>query len=211
MAIGLVVHFHEFEGQVLLEFVDDQASAAVTGIADNSQRAEGTGIDVTQQVVDIGAHHFQGLIAALLGRIGKGLQHPVTDVVQTVIGADGPGFGADHFHAVVVFGVVAGGDHDATVHLVVAGGEVHLLGATQANIKDIRPGCHQAGAQGFGNVRAGEADVVADDHFFRAGHFHVGPADFLGQDRVELIRHSSAQIVGFKAGQVHCLVLLRGG
>ncbi len=160
-------------------------------------------------MVDVGAHDFQGLVTPLLRGIAKRLQNPVANVVQAVVGADRPGFRANHLHAVVVFRVVAGGYHDAAVHLVVAGGEIYLFGAAQADIKHIRTGCHEAGAQRLGNVRARKTDVVADDHLFSAGNFHVGAPDFLGQSGVELIRHTTTQVVCLEAGQVHCQELLR--
>lgn len=154
MAVWLMVHFDEFKRQVLFKFVDNQAGTAITGVADNGQRAERTSIDVPQKVIDVGAHHFQGLVPALFCSISKRFQHPISDLIQPIIGTDGPGFGADHFHAVVIFRVVAGGHHDTAVHLVVAGGEIHLFGAAQTDIEHIRPRGHQAGAERFGNVRA---------------------------------------------------------
>ena len=135
-------------------------------------------------MVDVRAHYFQGFVFALLCGVKERFQHPVPDVVQAVVRADRPGFRAHHFHAVVVFGVVAGGDHDAAVHLVVTGGKVHLFGAAQANIKHIGAGRHQAGAQRVGDFGAGQPDVVTDDDFFGAGDFNVGTADFLSQDWV---------------------------
>ena len=211
MAVWLVVHFHEFKGQVLFEFIDHQAGAAVTGVADNGQRAERTGIDIPQEMVHVGAHHLKWFVATLLRCITEWLQHPVANLVQTVIGADRPGFRADHFHAVVIFGIVAGSHHNAAVHLVMAGGKIHLLGAAQADIKHIRAGGHEAGAECLGNVGTGQPDVVAHDDFFRASDFHVSASDFFGQDRIQLIGNPASQVVGFKTGQVHCLDLLRGG
>ena len=204
VSVRLVVHFDKFERQVLFQFINHQAGAAVAGVADDGHGLEGAGVDVAQQVVCVGGHHFQGFVPALLRRIKERFAHAVPDVVQAVIGADGPGLGADHFHAVVVFRVVAGGDHDAAVHAVVAGGKVHLFGATQADVVNVGTGRHQAGAERLGDFRAGQADVIADDHFLCTGNFHIGPADFFCQGRVQLVRNPAPEVIGFEAGQIHC-------
>src|SRR5690554_5124767 len=105
---------------------------------------------------------------------------------------------------------MAGSHHDAAVHTIVAGSKIHLLGATQADVINIRAGGHQAGAESLCDFWAGQADVVADDHFFCAGDLHIGAADFLCQGGVKLIRYSATKVVGLETGQVHCSLPVSG-
>lgn len=204
MTIGLVVHFDEIERQVLFQLVDNQPGPAVTSVDHDGFGLERSCRYITQQVIDIGGNHFQRLISSLFRRITEGLRHPVTDVIQAVVGTDRARVRPHHLHAIVITRVVAGGDHDAAVHFVMAGGEVDQLGTTKADVENVGTGGHKAGAEGVGDFTAGQPDVVADDDSFRPRHFHIGATDAFSQLWVELVRHSASKVIGFKTGQIHC-------
>ena len=77
------------------------------------------------------------------------------------VGADGLALLAHQLEAVVVGRIVAGGDHEAAVELPVEGGEVHALGAAQADVDHVDAGIGEAADQCLRELLAGEADVAA--------------------------------------------------
>src|SRR5690606_17293309 len=109
---------------------------------------------------------------------------------------------ADELHAVVVLGVVAGGDDDAAVHVLVEGGEVHFLGAADADVVHVGTAVQQPARQRFADGRAGQPDVVADDHPLRREEFRIGAADPVSDVFVQLIGNAAAHVVGLEAAQL---------
>ena len=72
--------------------------------------------------------------------------------------------GVDELDAVVVIGVVAGGDHDAAVKIVRAGDVGDAGGAGDVQQVRVRAGGGEPGAEGAFKHVAGAAGILADDH-----------------------------------------------
>src|SRR5690606_34949086 len=132
-AVRRVMELHELERQVRLEQVHDRARAAVAGVHDDLQGLQRLAIDVAQQVLDVRRPDVDRLARAFaLGLAERLALRDRLDVLEAGIGADRPRLLADHLHAVVVRRIVARGDHDAAVELLVESGEVDDLGADDA-------------------------------------------------------------------------------
>ena len=188
-AVRLVVHLDELERQVLLELVDDQTRAAVAGMHDDLQRLELRAVDVRQQVLDVLRHDVDGEAFADARRLGENaLLRDAADVLQAVVAADRTRAFAHELHAVVVRRIVAGGDHDAAVHLARERREVDDFGAAEADVVDVDAGVEQALLQRLAEQFAREPDVAAHDHTLRLHELGVGAADAIGDVFVQFAR-----------------------
>ncbi len=203
-AVRFVADADELERQVRGQQVDDRARAAVTGIHHQLQRLEPAGIDIAEQVLDVGALVVLGNLPGTrrlgLGRIGG---NRVGDCEQAGIGADRPGILLDQLHAVVIHRVVAGGDHHAAGRAQMVGLEIDFFRAAQADVDHLAPGTTQAGGQCILQRRAGQAHIVAEDHWTGSELRGQGDADAAGQVFVQFFRHTAADIVGLEGGQGH--------
>ena len=123
-----------------------------------------------------------------------------TDVLQPVVAADGARFLADEFHAVVVRGVVAGGNHDTAVHLPGEGREVDDLGAAEPHVVHVDTRIEQTLLQRARQLLAREPDVAADDHPAGTDEVGVCAANPVGHVLVELGRNAAAQVIGLESG-----------
>ena len=144
--VRLVEQLDELEGQHLLEHVENRSGDAVTGIDHDLEGLEFAGIaDVAHQVIDIGLGEIgQGHLAFLV-RVGEVvLLGQFANLLQAAVAADRAGAFANELEAVVIYGVVAGGDHDAAIETKVEGGEIDLLGAADAEVEHIDAAVHQA-------------------------------------------------------------------
>ncbi len=83
------------------------------------------------------------------------------------------------------------------------GAEIHHGGGDHAQIDHIDAGRLQAGGQGGGQFRAGQAAVAADDHAALAlggGGQAEGVADLAGHARFQDFTDDAANIVRFENG-----------
>ena len=137
------------------------------------------------------------------GRHEFSARSQVADGEKTRVPADGPGLLAHELHPVVVLGVVAGRDHDATVHALVGHREIDFLGPAFAQGEDIHPGFAQAADDGLCHGWAGQADIMPYHHPVRVQEGSKRPADAVGQGLIKVVRDPAANIVGFEAGKIH--------
>ena len=142
-----MVQLDELERQVRLEQVDDQAGPAVPGVDHHLQRFQRRAVDVAQQVLDEVIANVDRLAPTTAGRRAQVIidDRPL-DLLQSGIGADRPRVLADQLQAVVVLGIVTGGDHDPAVEFQVEGGEVDLFGAAQPDVQHLHTGLDQSAA-----------------------------------------------------------------
>ncbi|KAG0940006.1 hypothetical protein G6F31_015220 [Rhizopus arrhizus] len=202
-AVGLMLDADEFEGQVRGQCVDHQAGTTVASVGDDLQRLQAGDIDVAEQVLDVG--RFVGILAdravtVAQRRVGG---REVADVEQAGIAADRLGLFAHQLHAVVIHRIVAGSNHDAAGSLAVERLEVHFLGAAQADVDDIAATCGEPFDRGLQQLRAAQADVMADDDRSRPQQCRRACADALGQVGVEFIRNPTTDVIGLETRERH--------
>ncbi|MNH09205.1 hypothetical protein D3C79_686510 [compost metagenome] len=123
----------------------------------------------------------------------------LADIVQARVTADRARLLTHQLHAVVTLRVVAGGDHDATICLVMAGGEVDFLGAAQADVDHVGATFGQTLHQGTGQAWAFKAHVTSYHVAASAQLGHQGAANAVGDVVVEVGRHLAADVIGFEA------------
>src|SRR5690606_30096956 len=200
-AVRRVMELHELERQVRLEQVHDRARAAVAGVHDDLQGLQRLAIDVAQQVLDVRRPDVDRLDRAFaLGLAERLALRDRLDVLEAGIGADRPRLLADHLHAVVVRRIVARGDHDAAVELLVESGEVDDLGADDADIEHVDARVGEAARERRREGRARQADIAPDGHPACADELGVSAADAVGDVLVELARDAAADVVGLETG-----------
>ena len=196
------LHRHAKGLEALLQSVDDVTGGAVAGVDHQLERLERRGVDVAEQVFDVGI--LAGLAAqaaALLHRREGVFLGQALDILEAGVAADRLGAAAHQLHAVEVDGVVAGGDFDATVDIEVEGGEVDFFGAGHAEVDDVAAGVHQAVGQGLLEALGGQAHVAADDDAPGIEELRIGAADAVGDVFVELGAELATDVIGFEAGQ----------
>ena len=186
-----------------LDGVQYRAGCAVAGVDHQLQRLERGGIDVGQQVLDVGrAVGHLAALARLRRRGGEcGLLGHQADVLQAGVAADRLRALAHQLEAVVVDRVVRGGHLDAAVGAQVPGGEIHFLGAGHAQVQHGHAGFLQAAGQGGLERRRGLAHVAAEYHGLRLQPFGVGSGDAVGDVFVQLAAQLAADVIGFEAGE----------
>ena len=141
--------------------------AAVAGVDDHLQRLEPGASDVAEQVLEIACARMSSVRSAPgLRRLRRQRACSISARMsfRPVSALIGRRLLAHELHAVVVGRIVAGGHHDAAVELLGEGGEIHALGAAQADVGDVHAASRSARASAPPQLRAGQADVVADRH-----------------------------------------------
>ena len=193
---------HELEGQAGLQQVDNGTGAAVAGVDHQFQGPEIVGGHIAQQMLDIAALVVPRHQAPppRHGAKGPGFRQGA-DLRQTVVAAHRAGPLPDKLDTVVIDGIVTGGHHQSPVKTPVKGGEVDLLGAALADPGDIAAGVADAVGHRLAEIRTGEANIVAHHDVAGVQHFGKGAADAVGDLRIELIGHPTADVVGLEAGQ----------
>ena len=102
------------------------------------------------------------------------------DVSETRIPGDRPGPRPHELHAVVVFGIVTGSDHDATPDSQVGRGEINFLGAALTDIQHIDTRGPQAIDQRHFQSFTGESNVMPHHHTTGIDHLGVSTANAVG-------------------------------
>ncbi len=147
VAIRRVVNFDELDRHAQcfktgFNGVHYRACRAVTGIEHQLHRFQIGGIDVTQQVVNVGITGSNALVAATFCLINHreviGFRQAL-HVAQTGITADGPCPFPHQLHAVVIHRIMAGSHFNTAINAQVESGKINLFGARHANIQHIHP------------------------------------------------------------------------
>ena len=111
------------------------------------------------------------------------------------VAGDRTRFFADELHAVVLFRVVAGRDHDAAVEFEMSRRKVDHFRAALADIHDIAAGFREAANECIADGRTGQADVVADSDFLRVKQARENAADAVSEVFVDVFRIDAADII----------------
>jgi hypothetical protein len=200
-AIGLMVNLDKLKGQMGLQQINNQSRPAIAGIDHDLQGSKGGEIQVAEQVGDIVRLIFIDSHLPLAGNRRKIIPlGQFTDGIQTTVAADGSGPLPNQLHAIVISGIMTGGDHNAAVHLPVKGSEVDLFGTAQADIHHLNATVRQSADQGIAEGRAAKAYIVSHHDSGGLKEPGIGQADTIGDILVQLGRHLAADIVGLKAG-----------
>ncbi|CAB5560473.1 Uncharacterised protein [Citrobacter werkmanii] len=185
IAIRRVVNFDELDRHAQrlktgFNGIHHRACRAVTGIEHQLHRFQVAGIDVTQQVVDVGIARIDPLVAATFALIHRREVirfRQTLHVAQTGITADGPCPFPHQLHAVVIQRIMAGGHFNAAINAKMESGEINLFGARHANIQHIHPCILQTFRQRQLQRLAGQADIAAEDDGFRLQKLAVSAAN----------------------------------
>ena len=200
VAVRLVVDLDEVERELLLERVDDRAGRAVARVRDDLERLELRDIDIGEDVVDV---LFEDVLRLDLARGGLRLERAfhdgLLDVLEARVARNRARLLADELHAVVLFRVVAGRDHDAAVEAEMRRREVDHLRAALADVHDVAAGFREALDERVADGRAREADVMADSDFLRVEEAREDAADAIRELFVDVLRIHAADVVSAKA------------
>ena len=113
---------------------------------------------------------------------------------------DGLGLFATEFEAVVLAGVVGGGQHRPGRVAVLADREVEGVGRDQAEIDRVGPLVPDPVDQGPGQRRPGDAHVPPDRDLVRFEVDDEGAADLVQDLRRQLVGDDAADVVGLEQG-----------
>ena len=197
VAVRLVVDLDEVERELLLERVDDRAGRAV---ADDLERLELRDVDIGEDVVDVLARDVFRLDFARRGlRLERAFHDGFLDVLEARVARNRARLLADELHAVVLFRVVAGRDHDAAVEAEMRRREVDHLRAALADVHDVAAGFREALDERVADGRAREADVVADSDFLRVEEAREDAADAVRELFVDVLGIDAADVVSAEA------------
>ena len=202
-AVRLVVNLDEPKRQMGLQRIDDRPRATVAGVDHDLQRLERAGIDIAQQMGDVGA--FVGPIlqaAAPVGFRKPATRGQIADGEQAAVAADRLGLLAHQLHAVVIHRIVAGGDHDSAVETMMEGGEINLLGAARADVHHIRAAFQQPLGYGRAQRWTAQPHVVAHRHLARPQQFGIRPTDAPGQILVQFVGNPPANVIRLETRQI---------
>ena len=200
VAVRLVVDLDEVERELLLERVDDRAGRAVACVRDDLERLELRDVDIGEDVVDVLARDVFRLDFARRGlRLERAFHDGFLDVLEARVARNRARLLADELHAVVLFRVVAGRDHDAAVEAEMRRREVDHLRAALADVHDVAAGFREALDERVADGRAREADVVADSDFLRVEEAREDAADAVRELFVDVLGIDAADVVSAEA------------
>src|SRR5690606_9722674 len=117
------------------------------------------------------------------------------------ITADGSRAFAHQFHAVVIDGVVAGSNTDATVDLVIEGGKVNLFGSALANVQDVGPGIGDTSDDRLSQFGTAKPYVMADHDATGLEILRKRATNAVGNIAIQLVRYAPTNVVSLEAGK----------
>ena len=199
VGVRIAVDADELQRQMWLQGVDNEARSTVARIYHHAEWLDGAiGNEVEQKAPiarpQIVPRHYWGAAGFGGGAVHGGLQLP-----QPAVARNGDGAAADQFHAVVVGGIVAGGDHDAAVAAGLLGGKVNFFGPAVADVRDPAAAMVQAQRDGLQQRAAGMADVATQCHADGLKALRVSQPQPIGDGGVQFVRHAPTDIVGLEA------------
>ncbi len=195
-AVEFEVEGHDLQRQPLLQNGRDRVPAhAVAGVHHDLQRTGAGQVDQAAQVVGVVGqqvplrHRAPGAVV-----LGHALLGETADLVQTGLRADRSRAGPAHLDAVVLGGVVAGGEHGAR--------KVEGARAVVEQVGGAEPGEHHVDAlggdplgEGVGEVGRGGSHVVGDHHGGAFDHAGEGRSDRSCDIDVESVRNHTSHVV----------------
>ena len=200
--VGRVMDLDELKRQKWCKGVDDHARTAIACIRDDLERAQRVGIEIAQQVLDIGRPMFQrDQRGADVGQGRAVFRRPGFDGFKARVSTNRLRAGADELHAVVADRVMAGRHHDSAVHFEMERGEINLFGAAEPDVVDFAATLLQPQRQCIDQGLAGVANIAADDDTLGPQLGRVRAPDAKGQFRRQVVRHLAAYVIGFETTQ----------
>ena len=125
-------------------------------------------------------------------------QRAVAHLLDAAVAAQGQRVAAHDLHAVVLLGIVRGGDDQATVVAVLADGVIEHLRAHEADLVDVAAGVERGLDGGLAELRRGQPHVAADRHRARLELVHVRAHDAVHAVGVQLVGDDAAHVVGLE-------------
>lgn len=198
-AVQLEVHRVQFERQAFEDGRYGVPAHAVARVHHDLQRADAAQVHQAAQVGGVvGEDVATGDGARLGGRLRGALVGPPldqrADVGETGVLADRRRARAAHLDAVVLGGVVRGGEHGAG-QAQCAAGEVQLVGRAETDLRDVRAAGRRAAGEGPRQAGRGGPHVVPDHDRVRGGDLGEGRPEQLGQRLVPLGGDDAAHVI----------------
>ena len=160
-AVELAEQELELEGQPRHHRGDDEATHPVGGVGDDPQRRQRRDVDERPDVGDERGQQVATLDPArVLAALEETARNQRLDLGEAGVLADGRGAGPAQLHAVVLGGVVAGGEHRGR-RVEGARGEVAEVGGREPEVDDVGAGDGRALDEGGGQRFRRRACVAA--------------------------------------------------
>src|SRR5690625_928954 len=203
VAIRFMVHFDESEWQAWLQGVNDSSSATIASIHDDLERFQRALVNVTEQMIDITLQMIESLQAPLPRRRRKPvLLGEALNLLEAAIAAYGLGVFAHELHAIEVFGIMAGGDHDAPIQTLIEGGEINFLRPADANVVDIDTTIEQPAHQCRADGGARPAYVIPHYAPLWLQKLGISPPNAITDLFIQLIRDPTPNVVSLETAQL---------
>src|SRR5215204_89592 len=209
-AVELEVHRHVLEGEALEDGRDHLAGHAVARVDDYPERPQTLRVDEAEAVFGV-VFGYVGLFNGtwIFRRVRKvSPDDEVKDLAQTSVAREGDSFVAAELEAVVVFGVVRGGDHGTAGFPEVPYGEVQRVGRDEPEVEHVGPSLRYPLNKRLLQRLAREAHITGHDDpgALEIQVFHEGAPDVTGYSLVQVLRINAADVVGLEYGLVEHLL-----
>ena len=152
-------------------------------------------------MLDVFVRHVMLLDLALrpVVRLEIALDGKILDILESRVAGNRDRLFADQLHAVIVFRIMAGRDHDAAVQSQMERGEINHLGAALPDVHHVTARLRQAARQRLRDRRTGQPDIVPHCHALRAQKLDESLAHTISEFLVDLIGINAAHVVSAKA------------
>ena len=138
--------------------------------------------------------------AFLCGRRGgTALVNPLLDLAKTGVQAHGEGVFTAHLHAVVLLGIVGGGNLDGGLIAVIGGAKIHQRSAAEADIVYVCAGIGDALDDVVVDFLAGKAAVTAHQDFIGLKKFRKEISYLISGFAVPILVVDAADVVCMKS------------
>ena len=199
-AVELAVEDPQVEGQTVEHARHDQAAHAVGGVGDDPQRPQHRGVDEAPHVGTELLEHVDGFDGARdLGPLDDAGLDRGPDLAQSGLLADRRGSGAAQLDAVVLRGVVAGGEHRRRC-VEAAGREVREVGRGQTEIGDVGTREVDTFRERLRERNRRRAHVARHEHAVGAREAGERVPDPASDGLVDLVGVHTTDVVGLEDG-----------
>ena len=189
----------DVERQVPEDLGHDVAAHPVGGVGDDAEVAQGGAVDERVHVAHPLGHEVDLLVRRRVahgGLVVVGVGHRL-DLDEAGVDADGLGSREAELDAVVLGGVVRGGEHRAR-RVKVARGVVEEVRGGETEVEDLDADMARAVGEGLAEAHPRGAHVARDDDPGRADERGERRSDRAGQLFVDLIGVGAPDVVGLE-------------
>ena len=194
------------DGEIVRELLVDgefQDTHSVGGVdSDGEMFASEIGKGCEKSVVGR-ANIFGDRRSFLSGIFPLFAQGQIADFLEAGALADRYRSAQGDFHAIVLFGIVRGGERNGGIDIQAAGGKVDHGSGDDTEVEHITAGVHYTLSEAFEEARAGTADIATDAEAFGFEMGDHGSADIVNIVFIDIIRVDAADIVGLEDTGVH--------